>query len=145
MADTPPPELVTVESGSALLVATAAADIDNLRFYRRQGFRMRVVERDAFTPASGHPPGIRIDGIELRDRVWLDCQLRPAPTTRWIGHVGGGSRQSRPASTTPSKTTSPSSLPRGYSATGARRTRAWSAAPAGVGLTGRVGGRRELV
>jgi len=55
-----------------ILVATAAADIGNLRFYQRQGFRMRSVERDAFTPATGYPPGLLIDGIELRDRVWLD-------------------------------------------------------------------------
>ena len=55
-----------------ILVATAAADIGNLRFYQRQGFRMRSVERDAFTPATGYPAGLLIDGIELRDRVWLD-------------------------------------------------------------------------
>ena len=45
---------------------------DDLRFYQRQGFRMPSVERDAFTPATGCPPGLLIDGIELRDRVWLD-------------------------------------------------------------------------
>jgi hypothetical protein len=33
---------------------------------------MRSVERDAFTAATGYPPGLCIDGIELRDRVWLD-------------------------------------------------------------------------
>ena len=58
-----------------VLVATAAADIGNLRFYQRQGFRMRSVERDAFTPATGYPPGLLIDGIELRDRVWLDREV----------------------------------------------------------------------
>jgi GNAT superfamily N-acetyltransferase len=64
------------EDDHALLrVATAAADVDNLRFYQRGGFRMRSVERDAFTPATGYPPGIEIDGIELRDRVWLDRPL----------------------------------------------------------------------
>jgi GNAT superfamily N-acetyltransferase len=69
--------LVAAEGpGRTLLVATAAADVGNLRFYQRQGFRMRSVERDAFTPATGYPPGIVIDGIPLRDRVWLD--LRPA-------------------------------------------------------------------
>src|SRR5690242_19562122 len=31
-----------------LVVATAAADIGNLRFYQRLGFRMRSIERDAF-------------------------------------------------------------------------------------------------
>jgi ribosomal protein S18 acetylase RimI-like enzyme len=59
-------------SAPALLVATAAADTGNLRFYQRQGFRLRSVERDAFTPATGYPPGLSIDGVELRDRVWLD-------------------------------------------------------------------------
>ncbi len=60
---------------STLAVATAAADIDNLRFYQRAGFRMRAVERDAFTPATGYPPQTNIDGIELRDRVWLNLNL----------------------------------------------------------------------
>src|SRR3954454_18412050 len=35
-------------AGIRLVVATAAADTGNLRFYQRQGFRMRCVERDAF-------------------------------------------------------------------------------------------------
>jgi GNAT superfamily N-acetyltransferase len=64
--------LAAAEAVTTLLVATAAADIGNLRFYQRQGFRMRSIERDAFTPASGYQPGLMIDGIELRDRVWLD-------------------------------------------------------------------------
>jgi predicted N-acetyltransferase YhbS len=59
-------------SATEMLVATGAADVGNLRFYQRQGFRMRSVERDAFTPATGYPPGIEVDGIPLRDRVWLD-------------------------------------------------------------------------
>ena len=54
-----------------MVVATAAADIGNLRFYQRQGFRMRSVEPDAFTADTGYPDGIVIDGIPLRDRVWL--------------------------------------------------------------------------
>jgi GNAT superfamily N-acetyltransferase len=67
--------LAAQEGRSRLLVSTAAADTGNLRFYQRLGFRMRAVERDAFTDATGHG-GIVIDGIELRDRVWLD---RPVP------------------------------------------------------------------
>ncbi|MBL7618776.1 MULTISPECIES: hypothetical protein [unclassified Frankia] len=51
---------------------------DNLRFYQRRGFRFRAVERDAFTEATGYPAGIVIDGIELRDRVWLDLALPAA-------------------------------------------------------------------
>lgn len=70
-------DLAAAEAVTTLLVATAAADIGNLRFYQRQGFRMRSVERDAFTPATGYPPGLRIDGIELRDRVWLDREVHP--------------------------------------------------------------------
>ena len=57
------------------MVATAAADIDNLRFYQRAGFRMRSVERDAFTAAAGYPFRANVDGIDLRDRVWLDLDL----------------------------------------------------------------------
>jgi hypothetical protein len=65
-------ELARGEQRATLVVATAAADIGNLRFYQRLGFRMRSIERDAFTAATGYPPGIVLDGIELRDRVWLD-------------------------------------------------------------------------
>ena len=66
---------VRARDGTLLEVATAAADVDNLRFYQRTGFRLRSVERDAFTTAAGYPAGIAIDGIELRDRVWLDLEL----------------------------------------------------------------------
>jgi GNAT superfamily N-acetyltransferase len=57
-----------------LLVATATADIGNLRFYQRMGFRMLRVQRDAFTASQGHPD-VEIDGIPLRDRVWLTLSL----------------------------------------------------------------------
>lgn len=60
---------------SQVLVATGAGDVGNLRFYQRCGFRMLSVERDAFTPATGYPEGIMIDGIELRDRVWFSYEL----------------------------------------------------------------------
>lgn len=68
-------ELAGHDGCSTLVVATAAADIGNLRFYQRLGFRLRSVERDVFTPAAGYEPGLLIDGIELRDRVWLDRKL----------------------------------------------------------------------
>jgi N-acetylglutamate synthase-like GNAT family acetyltransferase len=42
------------EGRSTLIVATATADIGNLRFYQRVGFRMSAIERDAFTEASGY-------------------------------------------------------------------------------------------
>ena len=63
------------EGHERMVVATAAADAGNLRFYQRLGFRMLAVERDAFTPATGYPDPIEIDGIPLRDRVWLDRPL----------------------------------------------------------------------
>jgi len=63
------------EMRSRLVVATAAADTGNLRFYQRLGFRMRSIERDAFGEAAGYEPGVTIGGIELRDRVWLDRDL----------------------------------------------------------------------
>jgi L-amino acid N-acyltransferase YncA len=86
-------DLAAAEAVTTVLVATAAADIGNLRFYQRQGFRMRSVERDAFTPATGYPPGLLIDGIELRDRVWLDqtVLVRACPLNRsgpgWPGRA----------------------------------------------------------
>src|SRR4051812_28445273 len=43
-------EAAQAQSRTRLVVATAAADIGNLRFYQRLGFRMSSVERDAFTP-----------------------------------------------------------------------------------------------
>jgi hypothetical protein len=47
---------------------------------------MRSVERDAFTAATGYEPGIEIDGIELRDRVWLDMAIgAPAADERGRG------------------------------------------------------------
>ena len=67
--------LAREERRSALVVATAAADLGNLRFYQRLGFRLLSIERDAFTAATGYEPGLEIDGIELRDRVWLDLRL----------------------------------------------------------------------
>jgi ribosomal protein S18 acetylase RimI-like enzyme len=61
------------QEGRTLVVAAAAAAIGNLRYYQRLGFRMRSVERDAFTKAAGAEPAV--DGIALRDRVWLDPPL----------------------------------------------------------------------
>jgi len=58
-----------------LLVATAAADVGNLRFYQRAGFRMLRIERDAFTAATGYSDDDRVDDIPLRDRVWFDREV----------------------------------------------------------------------
>ena len=61
-----------------VLVATGAASAGNLRFYQRCGFRMLSVERDAFTPHTGYPETILVEGIVLRDRVWLDRDIAGA-------------------------------------------------------------------
>jgi ribosomal protein S18 acetylase RimI-like enzyme len=55
---------------SRVLVATATADIDNLRFYQRLGFRMDRIERNAFSADRGYP-NLKADGIPVRDQVWL--------------------------------------------------------------------------
>jgi ribosomal protein S18 acetylase RimI-like enzyme len=68
-------ELLAAEGTTRLVVATAAAGTGDLRFYQRQGFRLLSVERDAFTEATGYPAGTLVDGIELRDRVWLDRRI----------------------------------------------------------------------
>jgi ribosomal protein S18 acetylase RimI-like enzyme len=65
------------EGRSELVVVTAAADVGVLRFYQLLGFRLLRVERDAFTPDAGYPQ-IEIDGIPLRDRVWLSLSLGDA-------------------------------------------------------------------
>jgi GNAT superfamily N-acetyltransferase len=76
----------TADGWSRIVVATAAADTGNLRFYQRLGFRFLSVERDAFTAATGYPDPIVIVAIPLLDRVWLsqDCtraDLIPRPDT----------------------------------------------------------------
>jgi ribosomal protein S18 acetylase RimI-like enzyme len=63
------------ERRATLLVATAAADTRVLRFYQLLGFRLLRVERDVFTAERGYPD-IDVDGIPLRDRVWLSLALR---------------------------------------------------------------------
>ena len=68
-------ELTRAQDRPRLLVATAAADVDNLRFYQQAGFRLRSIERDAFTPDAGYAPDTKVDGIPLRDRVVLDLDL----------------------------------------------------------------------
>jgi GNAT superfamily N-acetyltransferase len=55
-----------------LILATGAADVGNLRFYQRCGFRMTRVVQDVFSPANGYPPGLEVDGIPLLDQVWFE-------------------------------------------------------------------------
>jgi ribosomal protein S18 acetylase RimI-like enzyme len=58
-----------------VVLATAAADVGNLRFYQRCGFRMTHVVHDAFGPANGYPDDIVVDGIPMRDQVWFELRL----------------------------------------------------------------------
>ena len=67
--------VATSDGAERMIVATAAADIGNLRFYQRCGFRFAAVDRDAFTPDTGYPDQTVIDGIPLRDRIWFDQSL----------------------------------------------------------------------
>jgi GNAT superfamily N-acetyltransferase len=62
-------------NGDRLIVSTATADIGNLRFYQRQGFRMYRIVQDAFGPSSGYPEAAQVDGIPLRDQVFLERAL----------------------------------------------------------------------
>lgn len=62
-------------NGRRLIVSTAAADTGNLRFYQRQGFRMYRIVQDAFGPATGYAAGALVDGIPLRDQVFLRLDL----------------------------------------------------------------------
>ena len=57
-----------------VVVGTATADIDNLRFYQRLGFRMDRIERDAFSRDRGYTH-LDVDGIPLRDRVWFSFDV----------------------------------------------------------------------
>ena len=54
-----------------VLVATATADISNLRFYQHLGFRMERIERDVFGADRGYPAHLEAGGIPVRDRVWF--------------------------------------------------------------------------
>ena len=62
-------EICRSEGARAVSVTTATADVDNIRFYQRCGFRAASVERDAFTEAKGYPPGLEADGIPVRDSI----------------------------------------------------------------------------
>ncbi|TGU87396.1 GNAT family N-acetyltransferase [Mesorhizobium sp. M00.F.Ca.ET.151.01.1.1] len=61
--------------GRRLIVSTASADIGNLRFYQRQGFRMYRIVRDAFGPSTGYPEGLLVNGIPLCDQVVFERDL----------------------------------------------------------------------
>lgn len=55
-------------------LATAAASTDALKFYQRQGFRMRRIIRDFYVSERGYRPYV-LNGIPLLDEVILDLEL----------------------------------------------------------------------
>ena len=57
------------ESVQTVTVTTATADLDNVRFYQRCGFRATTIERDVFTEAEGYPPQLEANGIPVRDSI----------------------------------------------------------------------------
>ena len=59
-------------------VQTAMADIDNLRFYQRRGFRAVSIMRDAFSAANGYSGVPPVDGIPLRDAILFELTLAEA-------------------------------------------------------------------
>jgi ribosomal protein S18 acetylase RimI-like enzyme len=63
------------DGASAVTVTTATADVENVRFYQRCGFRAAAVEQDAFTPAKGYSPDLAVDGVPVRDAIRFDLEL----------------------------------------------------------------------
>jgi GNAT superfamily N-acetyltransferase len=80
---------------AAVLVATAAADTGVLRFYQRFGFRFLRVERDVFTPEAGYPP-TEVDGVPLRDQVWLSLTLDGSRALPGAGRIRHASAEEAP-------------------------------------------------
>lgn len=52
------------------------ADIGNLRFYQRRGFRMDHIVHDAFGSATGYSDDAMVDGIPRRDQLFFKRVLR---------------------------------------------------------------------
>jgi ribosomal protein S18 acetylase RimI-like enzyme len=63
------------EGLGTVTVTTASADIDNLRFYQRRGFRPTSVAQDAFGAARGYPPMLEANGIPVRDSITFAIRL----------------------------------------------------------------------
>ncbi len=63
------------EDVRAVSVTTATADVDNIRFYQRCGFRASSIEPNTFTESKGYPPGLETDGIPVRDSITFTLAL----------------------------------------------------------------------
>ena len=66
------------EGVRTVTVTTATADLDNVRFYQRCGFRATTIERDVFTEAKGYPPQLEANGIPVRDSITFTVLLEAA-------------------------------------------------------------------
>jgi GNAT superfamily N-acetyltransferase len=63
------------EGAQMVTVTTATADLDNLRFYQRCGFRATAITHDVFTEAHGYPPQLEANGIAVRDSITFTLLL----------------------------------------------------------------------
>jgi len=63
------------EGVQTVTVTTATADLDNVRFYQRCGFRATKIARDVFTEAKGYPPQLEANGIAVRDSITFTLLL----------------------------------------------------------------------
>jgi N-acetylglutamate synthase-like GNAT family acetyltransferase len=66
------------EGVQTVTVTTATADLDNVRFYQRCGFRATTIEQDVFTEAKGYPPQLEANGIPVRDSITFTLLLDAA-------------------------------------------------------------------
>lgn len=60
---------------SRVIVGTASSAIGPLAFYQKVGFRLLRIERDYFNAARGYSPGLRENGIAVRDMIWMEQSL----------------------------------------------------------------------
>ena len=68
-------ETLKSEGVEYVTVATATADIGNIAFYQKIGFRCLRIDRDAFSPSTGYPGELQSYGIHVRDKLWFDLHL----------------------------------------------------------------------
>ena len=66
------------EGARMVTVTTATADLENLRFYQRCGFRATAITHDVFTEAHGYPPQLEANGIAVRDSITFTLLLDAA-------------------------------------------------------------------
>lgn len=63
------------EGTMCVRVGTSTADVENIAFYQKIGFRCLSIERNAFTSRRGYPADLRSNGIRVIDKIWLEMHL----------------------------------------------------------------------